>query len=231
MQNIKNPNQNKNILVPKSNIYNLVSIESYAMLGNLSILMTKAEQFMYNFGLIENLSKQGFFIETKNKTAKIVLGKEFEPSLYRGQNDGRNRLIPSFMREKLVNDEVKHCIEFIKREEFKFAFQATPYFKNLSKLQILSFGASCVVSGATSSVFVGSVVSEKDVVSVVVVVLVSVVAAVFLVVFAVDFFVVVAVVPDASSIVPAVEVSIGAIGFVVVTVIVTVVAVPGIKVT
>lgn len=137
MSGINSKTTNSNILVPKHNVFDLVGIENYAMFGELSILMTSAEQYMHRFGLIENLSKQGFFIKTKNNAAKIILGKEFEPSLYRGQNDGNKTLTPSFQREHLVNNDVNHCVEFIKREEFKFVFQETPYYKILSKMQIL----------------------------------------------------------------------------------------------
>ena len=128
---------------PREEDYNLVSTEKplelmhyqdLEMFGHLSILMTKGLEYMHDFGIKTDNSKAGYFVRSDNSGAKIILGREFEPSIYRGQNYDHKTFIPSFQR---ISDNLNHCVEYVKREEFKQYFTLTPYFQILSGLNIM----------------------------------------------------------------------------------------------
>lgn len=125
------------ILAPIEKTLELMHYKDSKLLAELSIYMTRGLEFMHDFGIITDDSKAGYFVRSDNGGAKIILGREFEPSIYRGQNYDYEKFIPSFQREKLVADVVKHCVEYVKREEFKQYFTLTPYFQILSGLNIM----------------------------------------------------------------------------------------------
>lgn len=130
-------NKNDLTLVDKKSGVHLVSLEDYKHLGLLSILMTKSLHFSLPMGLKIDKTKAGFAINSEENNFKIILGGEFEPSIFRGQNYDYPKFIPTFQREDLINNPVKHCVEYIKREEFKTYFAQTPYYQILSNLKLL----------------------------------------------------------------------------------------------
>ncbi len=127
------------ILAPTAKAFDLIALEDFAPLALESMLMFKNPAYMHNFHFKEDLSKEGFCIRTINGTAKIILGKEFEPTLYRGQNKDYGNLTPSYLRIDKTKNPVEHCVQYVKREEFKRAFSRTSYFTFLSKLKIMGY--------------------------------------------------------------------------------------------
>ncbi len=130
-------NKNDLVLVPTCTNYDLVTLEHYTMQANMSKLVTLNESYMHNFGMEEDLTKLGYAIQTEKGTTKIVLGNEFSPTLFRGQNNHYEKLSPNFLRIDKSKNPTKHCIEYIKREEFKRAFCKTPYYKFLPNLRLM----------------------------------------------------------------------------------------------
>ena len=88
------------------------------------------------FKLLFDPSKLGYALQDTDGYLRITIGNPLNPMLFRGQNKDCP-LIPSFQRPKLLNDNVKHCVKYIKREEFKENFKLTPYFEILSKVEVL----------------------------------------------------------------------------------------------
>lgn len=123
------------ILKPQDNIFDLVGLFDIITPALVSSMITKNVSILHIPHMKEDLSKKGFFVKTNDKKAKIVLGREFDPCMYRGQcNDFE--FIPKFQR---INNEVNQCIEYIKREEFKELFKKTPYYKVLTKIQMMGY--------------------------------------------------------------------------------------------
>lgn len=46
-------------------------------------------------------------------------------------------MLPGYLRPNIVNNEVMHCVEYIKREEFKLLFKQTPYYMLLRRLSVM----------------------------------------------------------------------------------------------
>ena len=88
------------------------------------------------FKLLFDPSKLGYALQDTDGYLRIIIGNQLDPRFFRGQNKDCP-LIPSFQRPKLLNDNVKHCVKYIKREEFKENFKLTPYFEILSKVEVL----------------------------------------------------------------------------------------------
>lgn len=126
-------------LVPSINGFELITMQDYQQMGRLSILATKGLHFMLPFRLNTDSTKTGFFIKSENNKAKILLGGEFEPCIFRGQNNDYEKFIPSFQRKELIENPAKHCAEYIKREEFKNYFKLTPYYQILSGMKIMDY--------------------------------------------------------------------------------------------
>lgn len=72
--------------------------------------------------------KQGIFLKTSEGKCRIMLGNEFEPYLYRGENQKYDYFQPSLERERLKGD-YEYCIAWIRANQFKRAFQQTPYYR------------------------------------------------------------------------------------------------------
>lgn len=124
------------ILVPKDDVFDLLGLFDFVTPALISEMMTKNSAIMHIPYFHENLSKKGFFVQTANNKARIVLGRELDPSIYRGQCRDYGNLTPKYLR---FDNEVERCIEFIKREEFKILFKQTAYYKIFSKMQILGY--------------------------------------------------------------------------------------------
>lgn len=133
----KNRILDKNLLLyKKEKAFELLDLNQYVDLGLLSILMFKHPYRMHKFHLQENSEQEGFWVKSNNKNkARIILGEEFNPCVYRGQNCDFGKLTPSFQRKDMDN-ELNRCIAYIQREEFKRLFKTTPYYQILTQLQV-----------------------------------------------------------------------------------------------
>lgn len=83
-----------------------------------------------------NQSKQGYALQDTDGYLRMIIGNPLNLQLFRGQNKNYS-LIPSFQRPQLFNDNIEHCVKYIKREEFKETFKITPYFECFSQLESL----------------------------------------------------------------------------------------------
>ena len=120
-------------LVSKESNYELVNYEQLQKLQAESIIK-KATVNLEDSQT--DLLKKGFFVKTNNDKMKIVFRNEMVYNLFRGQHEEYNKqLFPSFQRLNIYS--IEHCIEFIKREEFKELFKTTPYYKILRQLNVL----------------------------------------------------------------------------------------------
>jgi len=107
------------------------------MLSDLSILMTRGLSYIHPLGMVSDSKKLGFMLGTDNSKFRIILGQEFNATIYRGQNASHERFLPSFQRINFHEAAFEHCKNWIKREEFKRQFIETPYFKRLSTMNVL----------------------------------------------------------------------------------------------
>lgn len=103
----------------------------------ISIMMTKCMAQKFMFYRKEDFTKKGFFVQDFDGSAKIIIGREAEPCLYRGQNFNHKQMLPGYLRPNIVNNEIMHCVEYIKREEFKLLFKQTPYYTLLRRLSVM----------------------------------------------------------------------------------------------
>lgn len=82
----------------------------------------------------------GCFVENNPNEFGIILGHEFSPFIYRGQNQDYPNFIPTANRYKLKEDkeQIRHCIDWIKKQEFLQLFKTTPYFERCQKFRVLN---------------------------------------------------------------------------------------------
>lgn len=118
-------------LVEKSGNYELMDYTQLQYCKIASFFINATSEITDNPILKTDNSKLGFFTKINNH-AKIIIGKEFDLPIFRGQNKSYS-LIPSICRL----NEIYHCIKCVKKENFKIIFKLTPYFKILSKMSIL----------------------------------------------------------------------------------------------
>lgn len=82
----------------------------------------------------------GSYVATSKDTFGIVFGHEFNPFIYRGENKDYEHFVPSALRYdfSLLDTRIKHCIDFIKKQEFIQIFKETPYYKRCEKFNVLN---------------------------------------------------------------------------------------------
>ena len=82
----------------------------------------------------------GSYVATSKDTFGIVFGHEFNPFIYRGENKDYEHFVPSALRFNLSNTDnrIKHCIDFIKKQEFIYLFKETPYYKRCENFNVLN---------------------------------------------------------------------------------------------
>ncbi len=82
----------------------------------------------------------GQYISTDNDTFGVILGHEFNPFIYRGENDDYKHFKPSALRFEFSKEgeQVRHCINFIKKQEFLQLFKETPYYNRCEQFRVLN---------------------------------------------------------------------------------------------
>lgn len=112
----------------------LMSLDFYSIQDLLSTLLTKNAAHTLNpMFMVESLDKFGYYVKTDTKKCRIIIGNEFDHLLFRGQNKNYRTFSPSFKRINKKKNPIQHCVEWIKKEEFKELFTRTPYFERLPK--------------------------------------------------------------------------------------------------
>ena len=112
----------------------LMSLDFYSVQDLLSTLLTKNAAHTLNpMFMVESLDKFGYYVKTDTDKCRIIVGNEFDYLLFRGQNRNYRTFSPSFKRINKTMEPIKHCVEWIKKEEFKELFTRTPYFERLPK--------------------------------------------------------------------------------------------------
>ena len=104
-----------------------------------------AESFAFanidSYGCITNPTRfDGVFIENNPEEFGVILGHEFSPFIFRGQNKDYPQFIPTANRYKLQEEDgqLKHCIDWVKKQEFLQLFKNTPYFERCQKFRVLN---------------------------------------------------------------------------------------------
>lgn len=82
----------------------------------------------------------GYFVENNPNEFGIILGHEFSPFIYRGQNKDYPHFVPTANRYDLQKEEgrLKHCVDWIKKKEFLNLFTQTPYYKRCEQFKVLN---------------------------------------------------------------------------------------------
>ncbi len=89
-------------------------------------------------GTITSPDVRGVFIKNKKGNFSIIPGQEFNPLIFRGQNNDYP-FMPSSRRYELFdgNERVRHSIEWIKKNEFVSLITSTPYYTRTKEFEVL----------------------------------------------------------------------------------------------
>ena len=116
-------------------------------LPNTDFYFNTLNEESYAFSNIDNwgaytdpIRFDGYFIENNPNEFGIILGHEFSPFIYRGQNQDYPNFIPTANRYELEKEteQLRHCIDWVKKQEFLQLFQKTPYFERCQNFQVLN---------------------------------------------------------------------------------------------
>ena len=126
---IKKNNEYPNITLPK--------FEEYLNFLNESEL---ADCLINRLGMVTEEDIHGSFAQSENNTFRVIPGKEFNPIIYRGQNNDYP-FMSSSKRYELFdgNERIRHSIEWIKKNEFIRLLKTTPYVKRAQIFKVLDF--------------------------------------------------------------------------------------------
>lgn len=81
----------------------------------------------------------GTFIQNNLNEFGVILGHEFSPFIYRGQNKDYRRFVPTANRYGwLKREKIRKCIDWVKKREFLQLFKATPYYNRCQNFQVLN---------------------------------------------------------------------------------------------
>mgnify|MGYP002626920125 CR=1 FL=1 len=81
--------------------------------------------------------KEGLIVKVSDDKFRILLGNEYEPYLYRGENQKFDYFKPSLQRFEI--NSPSYCLEWIKKELFIDTFKKTPYYERLCGLQVWKY--------------------------------------------------------------------------------------------
>ena len=89
-------------------------------------------------GMVTASDILGVFIETAPKKFGIITGSEFNPIIYRGQNNDYP-FMPASQRYELFdgNERIRHSIDWIKKNEFINLLKTTPYYTKSCSFKVL----------------------------------------------------------------------------------------------
>ena len=126
---IKKSSTHPNVTLPK--------FEEYLNFLNESEL---ADCLINRLGMVTENDIHGSFAQAENGKFRVIPGKEFNPIIYRGQNNDYP-FMPSSKRYELFdgNERIRHSIEWIKKNEFLRLIKTTPYIKRAQKFKVLDF--------------------------------------------------------------------------------------------
>lgn len=107
------------------------------------ILMLNEESYAFSNiskdGAYTNNRFDGTFIANNPDEFGVILGHEFSPVIYRGQNIDYPNFVPSAKRyENNSNTQIKKCIDWVKKQEFLQLFKTTPYYNRCQEFQVLN---------------------------------------------------------------------------------------------
>ena len=127
--NIPISEDSQNITLPK--------FEEYLNFLNVPEL---ADCIINKLGMLTHKEFNGSFTQSKSGKFRVIVGSEFNPIIYRGQNNDYP-FMPSSKRYELFdgNERVRHSIEWIKKQEFIQLISATPYIKRAKEFKVLDF--------------------------------------------------------------------------------------------
>ena len=127
-----------NIPVEESNQnFTLPSFDEYLNFLNMPEL---AECLINKLGMVTSNEFKGSFVQSTSDKFKVIVGEEFNPIIYRGQNNDYP-FMPSSKRYELFdgNERVRHSIEWIKKQEFIRLLEMSPYIQRAKEFKVLDF--------------------------------------------------------------------------------------------
>jgi len=82
----------------------------------------------------------GTYVANSENTFGVILGHEFNPFIYRGENKEYDNFVPSALRYNFSNAgiQLKHCVDFVKKQEFIELFKKTPYYARCENFTVLN---------------------------------------------------------------------------------------------
>ena len=96
-----------------------------------------------NWGAYSDSTRfDGIYVEINTNQFGVILGEEFNPFIYRGQNKDFPTFKASADRYDLSEPVIMttKCIDYVKKQEFLDLFKITPYYERCQKFRVLNCG-------------------------------------------------------------------------------------------
>lgn len=84
---------------------------------------------------IEKWHCLGSFVAISKGVFSILIGRNDNSYIYRGQNINHSKLIPTALRDE-QKDVITNCISWVHKQEFLDFFKTTPYYKRCKTFQV-----------------------------------------------------------------------------------------------
>ena len=129
----------RNFCISAEDKFSEVELQSYEKYINLLNEKEYSTALINREGTITSPDAQGVFVRKNNGKLGIMLGQEFNPIVFRGQNNDYP-FMPSSKRYELFdgNERIRHSIEWIKKNEFIQLIAKTPYYTRTRDFEVLN---------------------------------------------------------------------------------------------
>ena len=126
--------------IPKNDEHPDITLPTFDEYMNFLNEPELSDCLINKLGMVTESDFNGSFVQSKESKFRVMLGCEFNPVIYRGQNNDYP-FMPSSKRYELFdgNERVRHSIEWIKKKEFTKLLSITPYIKIAEEFKVLDF--------------------------------------------------------------------------------------------
>ena len=133
-------NRSLTFCIPKNDEHSDITLPKFEEYLNFLNEPELSDCLINKLGMLTESDFNGSFVQSTENKFRIIIGGEFNPIIYRGQNNDYP-FMPSSKRYELFdgNERVRHSIEWAKKKEFTKLLSATPYIKRAKEFKVLDF--------------------------------------------------------------------------------------------